>query len=207
MLSFGFDVNGLAPSPNENDDAGVEAEATVLVSDAVVAMTDGDSAGNEKLAADCGVDFALVERFSEKPVVAGFVLSSRVDENPDPNPENPDDEPKREPDGAAEPPNPLKTETAGAFDSFADSSGLVGFASVGLLTLNGLAVAPEPNEIPLERSPAPARRDAKFGVPAGALIVTLGASSFFSDNLNVNEVFSLVFGGLFSSDFFSTSFG
>lgn len=205
VLSGAFDVPN--PAPNEKEEAGFVAELVVetgLTSGAATAAEvdvgkEPDEA-NEKL--DAGVVLAGsfdAERFNENPLLvapaAGFEDVVVV-----PNPENTDADVT-----AGELPKPEKIEVvSGVVDSVAlgDLDPLL-----SLLAENGLAVVgASPKEKPLAESPATERRDEKFGVPDGALMVTTDESSFFSDSLNVNEAFSLVDGGLFSSCRFSATF-
>lgn len=223
MVSTGVFV---APklSPNENDDAGFVAEVVVVTGLASLALVTGgvevDSEANEKLVAGVALleSFEL-ERFSEKPLL--FASSA------DKEPAKPDDPPKMEFEVAVVVPNPANTVadvTAGELPKpaktevvegvadrevesveFADLDPLLSFSEP--LVENGLAVDEgSPKENPFVESPEPGSSVEKFGVPVGALMVTTGESSFFSGSLKVNEAFSLLDGGLFSSCFFSAAF-
>lgn len=138
-------------------------------------------------------------KFSENG--AGFAVSPpKFSENPDPNPEKVDE---AVPNDAAvvvtgDEPNPPNTEALVVAGDFVVLTSAAGCDA----TPNGLA---DPKENPFEVSP-PAKKAPKLGAPGGALMVTTGDSSFFSEGLKVNEALSLVVGGLFSSCFFSTTF-
>lgn len=194
MLSVGFaDVKACAREllkENVDDDCGFEIEPVVVVEScglASVALEANDA--NEKFGAGAVLVSSDVVRLSEKPLDGCFAESPRLREKPEPNPG------KLEEAGLL--PNPPKigavvVATVGAF--------AVLLSAVLDAESKGLEVTPVANEKPLvPPSPAPDSSDEKFGVLGGALMFTVGDSSFFSPSLNVNVVFSVVDGGLFSS--------
>lgn len=191
--------------PNENAAAGFVDEVVVVTepgSDAGGVIVEANEA-NEKL--EDGVVTAAsfdVDRFNENPLLDAPKME--LDDGAvDPNPENTDADVT-----AGELPKPEKIGVlAGAADDIAFGAFVPLLSFAVLLAANGLAVVEgSPNEKPFVESPALESRDEKFGVPAGALMVTTDESSFFSDSLNVNEAFSLFDGGLFSSCLFSPAF-
>lgn len=178
---------------NVDDDCGFEIELVVVVESCDLASVAPEASdANEKFDAGAVLVSSDVVRLSENPLDGGFVESPRLIEKPEPNPGK-----LEESALAGLLPNPLKigaivVATVGAFEVLT--------SAVLEAESKGLEVAPVANENPLvPPSPAPDSSDEKFGVLAGALMVTIGDSSFFSPSLNVNVVFSVVDGGLFSS--------